>query len=65
MAVQQNKKSPSKRGMHRSHGALKKPSVAIEPTTGEVHLRHHISPSGFYKGKSGNRKEGTGRTGRS
>ena len=50
MAVQQNKKSPSKRGMHRSHKALKKPSVAIEPTTGEVHLRHHISPSGFYKG---------------
>ena len=50
MAVQQNKKSPSKRGMHRSHAALKKPSVAIEPTTGEVHLRHHISPSGVYKG---------------
>ena len=50
MAVQQNKKSPSKRGMHRSHKALKKLSVAIEPTTGEVHLRHHISPSGFYKG---------------
>ena len=50
MAVQQNKKSPSKRGMHRSHKALKKFSVAIEPTTGEVHLRHHISPSGFYKG---------------
>ncbi|MAF82423.1 MAG: 50S ribosomal protein L32 [Proteobacteria bacterium] len=50
MAVQQNKKSPSKRGMHRSHGALKKASVAIEATTGEVHLRHHISPSGFYKG---------------
>ena len=46
MAVQQNKKSPSKRGMHRSHAALKKPSVAIESTTGEVHLRHHISPSG-------------------
>jgi large subunit ribosomal protein L32 len=36
--------------MHRSHGALKKPSMGIEPTTGEVHLRHHISPSGFYKG---------------
>ena len=64
MAVQQNKKSPSKRGMHRSHKALKKLSVAIEPTTGEVHLRHHVSPSGFYKG-SGSRKEGTGQTGRS
>ena len=27
------------------------PSLAVEPTTGEVHLRHHISPNGFYKGK--------------
>jgi large subunit ribosomal protein L32 len=51
MAVQQNKKSPSKRGMHRSHNALGTPGMAIEPQTGEVHLRHHISPNGFYKGK--------------
>jgi large subunit ribosomal protein L32 len=51
MAVQQNKKSPSKRGMHRSHNALTNPGTAIEPTTGEVHLRHHISPTGFYRGR--------------
>jgi large subunit ribosomal protein L32 len=51
MAVQQNKKSPSKRGMHRSHNALAVPGLAVEPTTGETHLRHRISPSGFYKGK--------------
>jgi large subunit ribosomal protein L32 len=51
MAVQQNKKSPSKRGMHRSHNALNQPGTAIEPTTGEVHLRHHISPTGFYRGR--------------
>ena len=51
MAVQQNKKSPSKRGMHRSHDFLRKPSLAIEPTTGEVHLRHHVSPTGYYRGK--------------
>ena len=51
MAVQQNKKSPSKRGMHRSHDRLEKPSLAVEPTTGEVHLRHHISPTGFYRGR--------------
>jgi large subunit ribosomal protein L32 len=51
MAVQQNKKSPSKRGMHRSHNALVTPGTAIEPTTGEVHLRHHISPNGFYRGR--------------
>jgi large subunit ribosomal protein L32 len=51
MAVQQNKKSPSKRGMHRSHNALTTPGTAIEATTGEVHLRHHISPTGFYRGR--------------
>ena len=51
MAVQQNKKSPSKRGMHRAHDHLGKPPVAVEPTTGETHLRHHISPSGYYRGK--------------
>ena len=46
MAVQQNKKSPSKRGMHRSHDFLTNPSLAIESTTGEVHLRHHICSNG-------------------
>ena len=51
MAVQQNKKSPSKRGMHRSHNALVVPGIAVEITTGEVHLRHHISPNGFYRNR--------------
>ncbi len=51
MAVQQNKMTPSKRGMRRSHDALSKPSLSIEPTTGEVHRRHHVSPDGYYKGK--------------
>ena len=51
MAVQQNKKSPSKRGMHRAHDFLTNPPLAIEPSTGEVHLRHHISPNGYYRGK--------------
>lgn len=51
MAVQQNKKSPSRRGMHRAHDAVGKPPLAVEPTTGEVHLRHHVSPSGYYRGK--------------
>ena len=50
MAVQQNKKSPSKRGMHRSHNALTAPNVVVEATTGENHLRLHISPNGFYCG---------------
>lgn len=51
MAVQQNKKSPSKRGMHRAHDFLTGPALAVEPTTGETHLRHHISPNGFYRGR--------------
>ena len=51
MAVQQNKKSPSKRGMHRAHDFLVAAPLAVEPTTGETHLRHHISPNGFYRGK--------------
>ena len=51
MAVQQNKKSPSKRGMHRSHNALTTPGTAVEPTTGDVHRRHNISPNGFYGGR--------------
>jgi large subunit ribosomal protein L32 len=51
MAVQQNKKSPSKRGMHRAHSALSNPPLAVEPVTGEAHRRHHISPTGYYRGK--------------
>jgi large subunit ribosomal protein L32 len=51
MAVQQNKKSPSRRGMHRAHDHLTGPALAVEPTTGERHLRHHVSPTGYYRGK--------------
>ena len=51
MAVQQNKKSHSKRGMHRSHDSLTAPATAVDATTGEVHLRHHISPNGMYRGR--------------
>ncbi|MBO4790209.1 MAG: 50S ribosomal protein L32 [Oxalobacter sp.] len=51
MAVPQNKTSPSKRGMRRSHDSLKAVNLSVEPTTGEKHRRHHISPSGYYRGK--------------
>ena len=51
MAVQQNKKPTSKRGNHRAHDFLTNPATALEATTGEVHRRHHISPTGFYRGK--------------
>lgn len=51
MAVQQNRKTPSKRGMRRSHDRLKKPALSIDPTSGETHLRHHVTPDGYYRGR--------------
>ncbi len=51
MAVQKSKKSTSRRGMRRSHDALTAKTLSTDPTTGEVHLRHHISPDGYYKGR--------------
>ena len=51
MAVQQNRKSRSRRGMRHAHDALSSPTLSVEPTTGEVHRRHHITADGFYKGK--------------
>ena len=51
MAVQQNRKTPSKRGMRRSHDALSRPTLAADSTTGETHRRHHMSPDGYYRGR--------------
>ena len=51
MAVQQNRKTPSRRGMRRSHDSLSGPTLSIEPTTGETHRRHHVSADGFYRGR--------------
>jgi large subunit ribosomal protein L32 len=51
MAVQQNKKSPSRRNMRRAHDFLTTPPLAVDAVSGETHLRHHISPNGFYRGK--------------
>lgn len=51
MAVQQNRKSKSRRNMRRSHDALTTPAVSIDPNSGEVHRRHHVSPEGYYRGR--------------
>jgi len=51
MAVQQNRKSPSKRDMRRAHDSLKNEALSIDPTSGETHLRHHVTPDGFYRGR--------------
>ncbi|ASJ74441.1 50S ribosomal protein L32 [Granulosicoccus antarcticus] len=50
MAVQKSRKTPSRRGMRRSHDALKNPTLSTDPTTGELHRRHHVTADGFYRG---------------
>lgn len=51
MAVQKSRKSRSKRGMRRAHDSLTSPSLAIDATSGETHLRHHVTKDGYYRGK--------------
>ncbi|GMQ84393.1 MAG: 50S ribosomal protein L32 [Gammaproteobacteria bacterium] len=51
MAVQKSRKTPSKRGMRRSHDALSSASLSVDQTSGETHLRHHVTPDGYYRGR--------------
>lgn len=51
MAVQKSRVTPSKRGMRRSHDALKKPALSIDRASGETHRRHHVSADGYYRGR--------------
>ena len=51
MAVAKSRKTPSTRGMRRSHDALTASTLSVEKTTGEIHLRHHVSPEGVYRGR--------------
>jgi large subunit ribosomal protein L32 len=51
MAVQKSRKTPSTRGMRRSHDSLTAPTLSVDPTSGETHLRHHVSPEGYYRGR--------------
>ncbi len=51
MAVQKSRKTPARRGMRRSHDKLGGPTLSVDPTSGESHLRHRVTPDGFYRGK--------------
>lgn len=51
MAVQQTRKSRSRRDMRRSHDALTNATLSVDQTTGETHRRHHITADGYYRGR--------------
>jgi len=33
------------------HDALNAKQLATDPTSGETHLRHHVTADGYYRGK--------------
>jgi large subunit ribosomal protein L32 len=37
--------------MRRSHDAIKSKTLSVDSTSGETHLRHHVSPDGYYRGR--------------
>jgi large subunit ribosomal protein L32 len=37
--------------MRRSHDALSAPTLSVDQTSGETHLRHNVTADGFYRGK--------------
>jgi large subunit ribosomal protein L32 len=51
MAVQKSRVTPSRRGQRRSHDALSAKQLSTDPTSGETHIRHHVTKEGFYRGK--------------
>ena len=51
MAVPQNHQSRSRRDKRRTHDALTALQLSTDKVTGETHIRHHVTESGYYRGK--------------
>ncbi len=53
MAVQDSKKSRQYRGHRYAQWKNKAqaPALSTDPTSGETHLRHHVTADGYYRGK--------------
>lgn len=61
MAVQKSRVTRSRAGMRRSHDnlAARAPALSTDKETGEIHLRHHVTASGFYRGRQMIEKKAT------
>ena len=51
MATPKKKTSKSRRDMRRSHDALSAMQLSVDKTSEEVHIRHNITPDGYYRGE--------------
>lgn len=43
--------SNARRDKRRTHYKGANPTVSVDVTSGETHLRHRVTPNGYYKGK--------------
>ncbi|MDZ4667869.1 MAG: 50S ribosomal protein L32 [bacterium] len=43
--------SNARRDKRRTHYKGANPTISVDPTSGETHLRHRVTPNGYYKGK--------------
>lgn len=37
--------------MRRAHDKIGAPALSVDPTSGETHVRHRVTPDGFYRGR--------------
>jgi large subunit ribosomal protein L32 len=51
MAVPKHRRTPRMRGNRRAHDKLKMVALSTDSETGEIHLRHHATPEGWYRGR--------------
>lgn len=51
MAVQKSKVTRSRRGQRRSHDSIGAPTLSVDAVSGETHIRHQMTPDGFYRGR--------------
>ena len=51
MAVQKSKKSRASTKSGRAHHHMSKTATSIDSSSGEVHVRHHVTANGYYRGK--------------
>ncbi len=51
MAVPKSKITRSRRGQRRSHDSIAAPTLSVDAVSGETHIRHQMTPDGFYRGR--------------
>jgi large subunit ribosomal protein L32 len=51
MGVQKSKVSRSHRDKRRTHHKAIAPTLSVDKSTGETHIRHHMTKDGYYRGR--------------